>query len=41
MKDAYALSHAEIIDARQGGGTCLDCGANMGNKYDLLKREMD
>lgn len=41
MKDAYALSHAEIIGALQEGGTCLDCGANIGNRFDMLKRKMD
>jgi 2-polyprenyl-3-methyl-5-hydroxy-6-metoxy-1,4-benzoquinol methylase len=26
--------------ALQDGGKCLDCGANKGNKYDLLKQAM-
>jgi 2-polyprenyl-3-methyl-5-hydroxy-6-metoxy-1,4-benzoquinol methylase len=36
MKEAYSRAHDEIISALQDGGACLDCGANSGQKYDLL-----
>lgn len=40
MHEAYSLAHTEIMYALQDGGKCLDCGANKGNKYDLLKQAM-
>lgn len=40
MRESYSLAHTEIVNALQDGGKCLDCGANRGKKYDLLKEEM-
>jgi SAM-dependent methyltransferase len=40
MRKAYSTAHTEIIRVMQNGGKCLDCGANNGHKFDLLKNEM-
>ena len=40
MKEAYSKAHIEICMALKDGGCCLDCGAQSGHKYELLKREL-
>ena len=40
MQEAYARAHMEIIAALKEGGNCLDCGANTGQKFDLLRQEI-
>jgi ubiquinone/menaquinone biosynthesis C-methylase UbiE len=41
MQEAYAQAHQEIVKSLRDGGLCLDCGASQGQKYQLLKEEMD
>lgn len=36
MHEAYSRAHDEIVKALQAGGACLDCGAHLGHKYDML-----
>ncbi len=36
MQEAYGRAQDEIVKALQDGGSCLDCGAHTGHKYDLL-----
>ncbi|WP_446009454.1 class I SAM-dependent methyltransferase [Candidatus Electrothrix sp.] len=40
MHEAYSRAHDEIVNALQNGGTCLDCGAHSGYKYDLLNKRI-
>ena len=40
MQEAYSLAPANIMYALQDGGNCLDCGANKGQKYELLRQAM-
>ena len=37
MHEAYSLAHREIANSLQNGGKCLDCGANHGGKFNVLK----
>lgn len=41
MHEAYARAHQEIVSSLSDGGSCLDCGAHHGQKYQLLKEELD
>lgn len=41
MREAYSLAHKEIVHTLREGGKCLDCGANEGHKYSVLKEMMD
>lgn len=36
MDKAYSLAHQEMAYSLGGGGKCLDCGANTGEKYNVL-----
>ena len=40
MQEAYSRAHLEIIATLKEGGACLDCGANSGQKFDLLQQEI-
>lgn len=40
MRESYDLAHREIIAALKDGGRVLDCGANEGFKYELLRDAM-
>lgn len=40
MHKAYSLAQTEITYALQDGGKCLDCGANRGDRYDILSQMM-
>jgi SAM-dependent methyltransferase len=40
MRESYGLAHREIFAALQSGGSCLDCGANSGFKFDLLREQV-
>ena len=41
MQKAYAKAHQEIVASLSDGGSCLDCGANAGHKYEYLKEMVD
>ena len=41
MQKAYAKAHQEIIASLTDGGSCLDCGANAGQKYEYLREMVD
>jgi 2-polyprenyl-3-methyl-5-hydroxy-6-metoxy-1,4-benzoquinol methylase len=41
MQEAYSRAHQEIVKTLRDGGLCLDCGASQGQKYQLLKEEID
>lgn len=40
MQKAYSQAHNEIMFALKNGGSCLDCGANSGHKYEVLNKIM-
>ena len=40
MQEAYSRAHEEIVIALKDGGTCLDCGANSGQKFNFLEERM-
>ncbi len=40
MQEAYSRAHNEIVNTLQDGGTCLDCGAHSGQKFDLLNKRI-
>ena len=40
MGEAYSTAHTEIMQALQNDGKCLDCGAQNGFKFDLLKQRV-
>jgi 2-polyprenyl-3-methyl-5-hydroxy-6-metoxy-1,4-benzoquinol methylase len=40
MREAYSRAHDEIVIAMQDDGSCLDCGANSGQTFDLLQKRM-
>lgn len=40
MQEAYSRAHDEIANTLQDGGTCLDCGAHSGHKFDLLNQRI-
>jgi SAM-dependent methyltransferase len=40
MRDAYAAAINEIVSTLTGGGRCLDCGAQGGQSYDAICREI-
>ncbi len=40
MHEAYSRADIEIIKALNDGGSCLDCGAAAGHKYDHLNQKM-
>jgi SAM-dependent methyltransferase len=40
MRDAYATALKEVVSALTGGGRCLDCGAQGGQSYDAICREI-
>lgn len=39
MHEAYSLAHNEIAHSLREGGKCLDCGANSGYKYSILRNQ--
>lgn len=41
MQEAYATAIAEIGAALKGGGRCLDCGAQQGDTFDAIRREIE
>ena len=41
MHEAYSLAIDEIAHSLREGGKCLDCGANNGHMYSILKEMMD
>lgn len=40
MREAYAAAIQEIVSTLAGGGRCLDCGAQAGQSYDAICREI-
>lgn len=38
MDESYSVARTAIADALQGGGNCLDCGANEGQEYENLQQ---
>jgi SAM-dependent methyltransferase len=40
MQEAYGLAHTEITEALKNGGRCLDCGAQSGQKFYMLKEKI-
>jgi SAM-dependent methyltransferase len=40
MREAYATAIREVVSALAGGGRCLDCGAQGGQFYDAICREI-
>jgi 2-polyprenyl-3-methyl-5-hydroxy-6-metoxy-1,4-benzoquinol methylase len=40
MQKAYSRAHDEIVFALKDGGACLDCGASVGDKFDLLHERL-
>ncbi len=40
MLESYSRAHEEIFIALKNGGICLDCGANSGQKFDLLDQRL-
>ena len=39
MHQAYQLADDQIVLALENGGTCLECGAHRGQKFDFLHRQ--
>ena len=40
MNKAYNFAYSEIINALSEGGVCLDCGANQGQHFDYLQKQI-
>jgi SAM-dependent methyltransferase len=41
MQEAYSRAHLEIVNSLKSGGHCLDCGADHGQKFRLLKEAIN
>ena len=41
MDQAYSYAYQEILSLMKDGGKCLDCGANKGEKFDLLNKTLN
>lgn len=41
MAEAYGQAHSEVISALELGGACLDCGAQSGQTFRFLQRQMN
>lgn len=39
MREAYRLAEDQIVQALRDGGTCLDCGAARGGRFEFLQQE--
>jgi len=40
MKEAYQRAYLEVTESLSKGGSCLDCGANKGQHFDLLQKKI-